>query len=106
MRIDQLILSKEAFRRRLRRNRFRIIAEILEASKTGLTKTQLMYKASLSFTQVAHYVSFLVEINLLRKISINEKTVYTTTNKGIQFLKRYSEIEVLVKPNLERKIGT
>jgi predicted transcriptional regulator len=64
-----------------------------------------MYKASFSFAQVAHYVSFLVKINLLRKISINKKTVYKTTNKGIQFLKRYSEIEELVKQTLKGKLA-
>jgi predicted transcriptional regulator len=70
---------------------------MLEASRTGLTKTQIMYRASLSFTQVAHYLSFLLEINLLEKITINEKTIYKTTQKGIRFLKRYKEIQNLVK---------
>jgi predicted transcriptional regulator len=95
-------LAKGMVRRRLRRNRFQIIAQMLEASRMGLTKTQIMYKASLSFTQVVHYLSFLLEINLLEKISINEKTIYKTTQKGIRFLKRYREIQELVSDCIKR----
>jgi predicted transcriptional regulator len=74
------------------------MAEMLNASRKGLTKTQIMYKASLSFTQVVHYLSFLLEMNLLEKINVNKKTIYKTTQKGVQFLKRYKEIKELLKP--------
>jgi len=55
-----------------------------------------MYKAGLSFIQVVPYLSFLLEMNLLEKISVNEKTIYETTQKGVQFLKRYKEIKELL----------
>jgi predicted transcriptional regulator len=55
-----------------------------------------MYKAGLSFIQVVPYLSLLLEINLLEKISVNEKTIYETTQKGVQFLKRYKEIKELL----------
>jgi predicted transcriptional regulator len=76
------------------------MAEMLNASRKGLTKTQIMYKASLSFTQVVHYLSFLLEMNLLEKINVNKKTIYKTTQKGVQFLKRYKEIKELLKPDV------
>jgi predicted transcriptional regulator len=76
---------------------FHIIAEILNASRKGLTKTQIMYKAGLSFIQVVPYLSFLLELDLLEKMSINEKTIYKTTQKGVEFLKKYKEINELLK---------
>jgi predicted transcriptional regulator len=75
-----------------------IIAEVLEASKIGLTKTQIMYKASLSFPQVDHYLSFLLELNLIQKIKTDERTIYKITKKGIKFLRSYQEIKELLKP--------
>lgn len=88
---------------RVRRNRFHIMAEILNASKDGLTKTQIMYRANLSFAQLVNYVSLLCELNLLETIKVDEKTIYKTTRKGKQFLQRFKEIKHLLKKLYEKQ---
>ena len=80
-----------------RRDRLYIIAEILEIAKEGTLKTQIMYGANLSFTQLNDYLGFTLKINLLEKTRRNEKKVYKTTEKGMDFLQRYREITQLLK---------
>ena len=84
-----------------RRDRLYIIAEILEIAKDGTLKTQIMYRANLSFTQLNDYLKFMIRINLLDKIIVNEKEMYKTTDKGMDFLQRYREINELLKANSE-----
>ena len=80
-----------------RRDKLFIIAEILEIAKEGTLKTQIMYRANLSFTQLNDYLEFMLRINFLDKVSQNEKERYETTGKGMDFLQRYREITELVK---------
>ncbi len=80
-----------------RRDKLYIIAEILDIAKDGTLKTQVMYRANLSFTQLNDYLQFMLKINLLEKISISAKDVYRATEKGLEFLQRYREINELLK---------
>jgi len=80
-----------------RRDKLYIIAEILEIAKEGTLKTQIMYRANLSFTQLNDYLRFLLKINLLDKVVQNDKEVYKATEKGMDFLLRYREITELLK---------
>jgi predicted transcriptional regulator len=80
-----------------RRDKMYIIAEILEIAKDGSLKTQIMYRANLSFTQLNDYLNFLLKINLIEKNVQNDKEVYKSTGKGLDFLERYREITELLK---------
>ncbi len=80
-----------------RRDKLYIIAEILEIAKDGTLKTQVMYRANLSFTQLNDYLQFMLRISLLEKINITGKDVYKATQKGMDFLQRYREINELLK---------
>jgi len=80
-----------------RRDKLYIIAEILEIARDGTLKTQIMYRANLSFTQLNDYLRFMLKIRLLEKILQNDKEVYKATEKGLNFLVRYREITELLK---------
>lgn len=80
-----------------RRDKLHIIAEILEIAKDGTLKTQIMYKANLSFTQLNEYLKFMLRIRLLDKSINNGKEIYKATPKGIEFLQRHQEITELLK---------
>jgi predicted transcriptional regulator len=80
-----------------RRDRLYIIAEILEIAREGTLKTQVMYRANLSFTQLNDYLGFMLKISLLNKVSENNKDIYRATMKGMDFLERYHEIVELLK---------
>jgi len=82
---------------RKRRDKLYIIAEILEIAKEGVLKTQIMYRANLSFTQLKDYLGFMLETNLLEKNKQNGKDIYKATEKGLDFLQRYRQIGELLK---------
>lgn len=79
-----------------RRDKLYIIAEVLEIARDGTLKTQIMYKANLSFTQLNEYLSFMLRIGLLEMVNINSKDGYRASDKGLDFLQRYHEISELL----------
>lgn len=82
---------------RKRRDRLFIIAEILEVAREGVLKTQVMYRANLSFAQLNEYLSLLLDLDLLEVVKAPEKTIYKTTDKGLRYLQSYREIRELLK---------
>jgi predicted transcriptional regulator len=80
-----------------RRGRLSIIANILDVAKRGTVKTRIMYGASLSFSQLGDYLSFLLDANLLKIVVNPSKSLYKTTEKGLQYLQCYMEIGELLK---------
>ncbi|MBX5321337.1 MAG: winged helix-turn-helix domain-containing protein [Candidatus Bathyarchaeota archaeon] len=84
-----------------RRDKLYIISEILEIAREGVLKTQIMYRANLSFTQLNDYLSFMLKINLIDRKVENDKEIYKATQKGLEFLQRYREITELLKTENE-----
>ena len=82
---------------RKRRDRLYIIAEILVVAKDGSLKTQIMYRANLSFAQLNEYLSFLLKIGLLKKLTRDGKTIFKITPKGMKYLQNYEEISNLLR---------
>ena len=80
-----------------RRDRLYIIAEILKIAEDGSLKTQIMYKANLSFAQLNEYLSFLTRMELLKIHKEERKKIYRTTDKGEEYLDRYEEISNLLR---------
>jgi predicted transcriptional regulator len=88
-----------------RRDKLSIISEILEIAKEGTLKTQIMYKANLSFAQLNDYLKFMVKTSLLSKFRVNGKDIYSTTEKGTDFLKRHFELTQLLQEEENEKTG-
>lgn len=86
-----------------RRDRLHIIADILIIAKNGSLKTQIMYKANMTFVQLNEYLSFLLETNLIVSTKEKDKTIYKVTSKATRFLRNYSEIRELLKADGERR---
>jgi len=81
---------------RKRRDRLYILAEILDIAKDGCLKTQIMYRANLSFAQLNEYLDLLITLKLMGTTG-KEKKLYKTTTKGLQYLENYKEIIQLLK---------
>jgi predicted transcriptional regulator len=77
---------------RKRRDRLYIIAEILDIAKDGALKTQIMYKANLSFSQLNTYINLLLETQLLEILKKNKRTIYKTTKRGVEYMQSYKEV--------------
>lgn len=90
---------------RRRRDRLFIMAEILEVAREGVLKTQIMYRANLSFAQLNEYLSLLLDLNLLRTVKNSERTTYKTTDKGLRYLQSYKAIRELLKQGKSNNKG-
>ena len=66
------------------RSRTEIASRILESAAEGTTKTRIMYKAFLSYSQLQEYLSVLEENGLLAHDKGEQ--LYKTTEKGKRFL--------------------
>jgi predicted transcriptional regulator len=83
-----------------RRNQLSIIADILLIAKTGALKTQIMYRANLSYTQLNRYINSLLNNNLLAQTTYDGKEFYIVTPKGNEFLQRHKELTQLIEEKL------
>ena len=80
-----------------RRDRLVIMAEIIGITKKGISKTHIMFKANLSFSQLNQYLELLWNTALLEKLTVNGKVVYRATEKGLEFLEKQQEAIDLLK---------
>ncbi len=71
----------------------------MDIAKNGALKTQIMYKANLSFSQLKEYLTLLTSNDLLSKNLCNGKEVYRATSKGRDFLAKHEEIMDLLCDN-------
>jgi predicted transcriptional regulator len=62
-----------------RRDKLSIIAEMLEIAKENVLKTQIMYKANLSFTQLNDYLKFILDNDLISRTKTERKEIYFAT---------------------------
>jgi predicted transcriptional regulator len=79
------------------RSRIDIISQILEVANGGdVTKTNIMYKAFLSFAQMKEYLTMLTDNGLLGYDK--ETQTFKTTEKGLRFLNTYNQMGDEMKP--------
>ena len=83
----------------MRRDRLKIIAEILQEAKNGAKKTRIMYKCNLSYRQTKRFLTFLLETGLLRIGSS-----YDVTEKGLRFLQTYHTLEFLLNTGCQKTV--
>ena len=82
-----------------------IIATILSITKEGTVKTQIMYKANLSFKQLNKYVNFISRRKLISAHESSHGVLYKTTVKGHKFLQDYKKIKEVLSETLENQFG-
>ena len=80
----------------MRRSSIQVIADILRLGEAG--KTEIMYSANMSFFQLQKYLSFLLELNLIDKVTIGNPIVtYRVTRKGLRLLKNIDVVLAMLE---------
>lgn len=73
--------------------------EILEAASSGgddgVTKTKIMYKAFLSYSQLKEYLAIMLDNGLLDYHGGTQ--TYRPTGKGFKFLRIYNQMDDIMK---------
>jgi predicted transcriptional regulator len=77
----------------LRRSNIEIIAEMLRVGENGAGKTEIMYSANMSYSQIQKYLAFLLSHELVNRVEVgNPKVTYHVTDKGRGLLKNIDAI--------------
>jgi len=67
------------------------MADMLRLGEAG--KTEIMYSANMSYFQLQKYLSFLLERNLIGKVTLgNPSVTYRVTKKGLKILRSIDAI--------------
>jgi predicted transcriptional regulator len=78
--------------RQHRRDKLIILMEIIAIAKKETSKTRIMFKANLSYTQLNGYLDFLLHHNLLEKIVGKRRISYKATYKGLDFYEKQETV--------------
>ena len=78
-----------------RRSNIEVIADMLRLGEAG--KTEIMYSANMSYAQLQKYLTFLLQLGLIDKVTVGNPVVtYRVTRKGLRLLKSIDAVlEVL-----------
>ena len=87
-----------------RRSNIQIIRDMLKVGENGAGKTEIMYSANMSYSQIQKYLAFLIRHGFITKLHIGNPTVtYHVTEQGRSLLKSIDTVlEVL---ELEDTVG-
>ncbi len=77
----------------MRRNNLEVLAKILEVTRKGKRKTNIMYQCNLSYPTTVKAINLLLERGMIEK----RGPLYYTTSKGLEFLMKFRELEQLLK---------
>ncbi len=74
-----------------RRSSIEVIADMLRLGEAG--KTEIMYSANMSYVQLQKYLSFLLQLRLIDKVTLgNPSVTYRVTEKGLRLLRNIDGI--------------
>ena len=78
-----------------RRSNIEIIADMLRVGENGAGKTEIMYSANMSYTQIQKYLGFLLSHGFINKVKVGNPVVtYHVTGKGGDLLRN---IDIIVE---------
>jgi len=75
-----------------RRSKIDIVGKILSTAVDGIGKTAIVYRANLNFARAEKYIDMLLEEGLISTLDGSE-VKYKTTDKGLNFLRLYKNLE-------------
>jgi predicted transcriptional regulator len=74
-----------------RRSSIEVIADMLRLGEAG--KTEIMYSANMSYFQLQKYLKFMLQLELIDKVTVGNPVVtYRITKKGLRLLKSIDSI--------------
>jgi len=72
--------------RKRERDRIAIVAEILEMARYGVLKSNIMWRARLSYEMLNEYLGLMVNSKLVDKVLMKNRMVFKATDRGMKFL--------------------
>jgi predicted transcriptional regulator len=83
-----------------RRSNIEIIADMLRVGENGAGKTEIMYSANMSYSQIQKYLDYLVSQGFISKVNLDKSMVaYQVTESGLKLLKAIDTLIAMLEPN-------
>jgi predicted transcriptional regulator len=83
-----------------RRSNIEIIADMLRVGENGAGKTEIMYSANMSYSQIQKYLDYLVSQGFINKVNLDKTVVaYQVTETGLKLLKAIDTLITMLEPN-------
>ena len=80
-----------------RRSDIEIISDMLEVGENGAGKTQIMYGANMSYSQIQKYLGFLMGHGFVDKMKMgNPSVTYQVTDSGLKLLNLIDSIKEML----------
>lgn len=81
-----------------RRSNIEIIADMLRVGENGAGKTEIMYTANMSYTQIQRYLEYLVSQGFVNKVNMdNTMVAYQVTDTGLKLLKAIDTLMAMLE---------
>jgi predicted transcriptional regulator len=82
-----------------RRSNIEIIADMLRVGENGAGKTEIMYTANMSYSQIQKYLKYLVSQGFITKANLdNTMVAYQVTQTGLKLLKAIDTLMAMLEP--------
>ena len=65
---------------------------VIEKERGNAKPTHILYGANLSHDRLVKYLTQLKELGLIEEAGLSDRTVYSLTDKGIEFLKEFKKV--------------
>jgi len=83
-----------------RRSNIEIIADMLRVGENGAGKTEIMYSANMSYSQIQKYLDYLVNQGFINKVNMdNTMIAYQVTDSGLKLLKAIDTLMAMLEPD-------
>ncbi len=81
-----------------RRSNIEIIADMLRVGENGAGKTEIMYTANMSYSQIQKYLEYLVNQGFVNKVNMDNTLVaYQVTDSGFKLLKAIDTLMAMLE---------
>ena len=82
-----------------RRSNIEIIADMLRIGENGAGKTEIMYSANMSYSQIQKYLDYLLNHGFVNKVDMDNTLVaYQVTDEGIKLLRAIDSLMSMLEP--------
>ena len=80
-----------------RRSDIEIMADMLKVGENGAGKTEIMYSANMSYSQIQKYLGYLMGQGFIDKIKMgNPSVTYQVTDKGLKLLQLIGSVKEML----------
>jgi predicted transcriptional regulator len=88
-----------------RRSDIKIIADMLRIGEKGAGKTEIMYTANMSYSQIQKYLEYLVNQGFIHKVDLDKTMIaYQVTESGLKLLKAIDSLVAMMEPSMPEQV--